>query len=98
MADKITREELNNYHKIIEHEQKVMKTILESNEDIYRVLYDNNKVQIQFKNGKQITKDYLDSLSNLIEFKDYNISSVTVKMSFFKLSYEEELLQIELTL
>lgn len=98
MADKITREELNNYHKIIEHEQKVMSTILESNEDIYRVLYDNNKIQIQFKNGKQITKDYLDSLSNLIEFKDYNISSVTVKMSFFKLSYEEELLQIELTL
>ena len=96
--DKITEKELQLYNEIIEMEKSILNRIIASNEDIYKVYYTDNMVVLQFKSGKTISKDYLDKLSDIIEYKDYDISIATVEEEFFKFKYKEEVLQLNIQL
>ena len=96
--DKITRKELHSYNEIIKMEKSMLNRILSSNEDIYKVYYTDNMMIMQFKSGKNISKGYLDKLSDIIEYTDYMISIATVEEEFFKLKYKEEVLQLNIQL
>ena len=76
----------------------MLNRILSSNEDIYKVYYTDNMMIMQFKSGKNISKGYLDKLSDIIEYTDYRISIATVEEEFFKLKYKEEVLQLNIQL
>ena len=96
--EKITKKELETFNRIIEMEKKIVDTIMSSSDDIYNVYYNNDMVIILFKNGKTITKEYLDNLQKIIDYKDYSITIATVTEQFFKIKYTEEVLQINITL
>ena len=96
--DKITKKELQSYNEILKMEKSMLNRIISSNGDIYKVYYTDNMMIMQFKSGKTISKDYLDRLSDIIEYKDYAISIATVEEEFFKLKYKEELLQLNIQL
>lgn len=95
---KITKKELQTYNEIVEMERVMLDKILSSNEDIYKVYYTDNVMAILFKNGKTITKEYLDKLEEVIDYKDYAISIATIEEEFFKLKYTEEVLQLNILL
>ena len=98
MTEKITREELDSFHELLQKEKSILDRIMSSSEDIYNAYYNDKLVLIQFKSGKQISSDYLDRLSDLIDYQSYSIGIVTVTEEFFKLKYTEEVLQITIIL
>ena len=95
---KITREELQAYKKILEMEKDMLNRIISSNEDIYKVAYADNMIVILFKNGKQLTNDYLEKLNQLIDYQRYTLEVATITEEFFKMKYTEQVLRLNIYL
>ena len=98
MGEKITREELDSFNELLQKERSILERIMASSKNIYNVYCNDRMVLIQFKSGKSISSGYLDSLSDLIDYKDYTVSVVSVTEEFFKLKYTEDILQITIRL
>ena len=95
---KITKEELQSYKKILEMEKDMLNKIISSNEDIYKVAYADNMIIILFKNGKQLTNDYLEKLNQLIDYQRYTLEVATINEEFFKMKYTEQVLRLNIYL
>lgn len=95
---KITKEELQSYKKILEMEKDMLNRIISSNEDIYKVAYADNMIVILFKNGKQLTNDYLEKLNQLIDYQRYTLEVATITEEFFKMKYTEQVLRLNIYL
>lgn len=98
MVEKITRDELDSFNELLQKEKDILERIMSSSDDIYNAYYNDKFILIQFKSGKSISSDYLDGLSDLVDYSGYAISVVTVTEEFFKLKYTEEILQITIRL
>ena len=95
---KITREELQAYKDILLKEKEMLNKIISSNEDIYKVYYNDKMIIIQFKNGKHISNDYLDNLKDLIDYQGYSLEVATITEEFLKIKYTEQVLQLNIML
>ena len=94
----ITKEEIDNFKEMMNIERRMLDKIYSSNEDILNVFYNDKAVAIQFRNGKSITNDYLESLHELIDYESYSITIATVTEEFLKLKYTEDVLQLNIIL
>ena len=94
MPVKITKEELSNYKALIKAEKDLLNKFFISNENIDKVFYNENMVIIQFISGYSISSDYLNGLSDMIDYSSYSINCATVTKSFFKVKYDENVLQL----
>lgn len=95
---KITKEDLTIYKSILEKEQEILNRIISTNEDISKVYYNENLIIIQFQSGKKLNSKYLEELQDIIEYKMYEIETVTVTKQFFRIKYDEQVLQMNIHL
>ena len=79
-------------------EKDMLNKIISSNEDIYKVAYADNMIIILFKNGKQLTNDYLEKLNQLIDYQRYTLEVATINEEFFKMKYTEQVLRLNIYL
>lgn len=98
MISKITREELKVFNELIEMEQIMLNKILSSNENIHRAYYTGEMIVLQFKSGKEIDSKYLETLKDLIDYKNYSIEIATITEEIFKIKYKEQVLQLNIYL
>lgn len=94
----ITKDDLLNYKKLIMAEKSLFNKFLESSNEITKVFYNEDKIVIQFRAGHVLTSDYLNGLHNLIEHSSYSVETVTVTKEFLKIKYDENILQLTITL
>ncbi len=95
---KITKEDLQNYKNLLQKEKDLLNKFLESNSGISRVYYNEDMVIIQFLSHCSIGSDYLDNLKELIDYKSYTVEVATVTNEFFKIKYDENILQLKIFL
>ena len=97
---KITHEELESFNQLIQKEQEILNRIISSNKDISKTFYNPEKrlMIIQFQSGKPIHSDYLNSLKELMDYKSYSIVITSVTEKIFKISYTEQILQLNIYL
>ena len=95
---KITKEDLQVYKDILAKEQDMLNRILETNENISKIYYNENLIVMQFKTGTTLTNEYLEKLKDIIEYKSYNIETVTVTEKFLNIKYKENILQLNIIL
>lgn len=95
---KITKEDLQVYKDILAKEQDMLNRILETNENISKIYYNENIIVMQFKTGTTLTNEYLEKLKDIIEYKSYNIETVTVTEKFLNIKYKENTLQLNILL
>ena len=95
---KITKEDLQVYKDILAKEQDMLNRILETNENISKIYYNENLIVMQFKTGTTLTNEYLEKLKDIIEYKSYNIETVTVTEKFLNIKYKENTLQLNIIL
>ena len=96
--ERITKEDLQTYKKLLQKEQEILDKLLSSNEDITKVYYNDKIVIIQFKAGRPITSTYLTQLNKLMDYKSYTIETVTTTETFMKIKYQEQILQLNIQL
>ena len=95
---KITKEDLQVYKDILAKEQDMLNRILQTNENISKIYYNENLIVMQFKTGTTLTNEYLEKLKDIIEYKSYNIETVTVTEKFLNIKYKENILQLNILL
>ena len=95
---KITRKELDNFNDMIKMEKVLLEKIMDSHDGIYNVYYNAGMIIIQFRKGRPIESEYLEGLHNLVDYVSYRIDVVTVTEEFFKIKYDEEILQLTIVI
>lgn len=95
---KITKEELENFNRLIEMEKNLLEKIMGSHDGIHNVYYNSGLIIIQFKKGWVIESDYLEHLHELVDYDSYTIDIVKVSEEFFKIKYTEDILQLNIRL
>lgn len=89
---------MQNYKNLLRKEKELLGKFFESNEKITKVYYNEDLVIIQFSSDYSLTSQYLESLKDLIDYKEYVVKVVTITNEIFKLKYDEQILQLNIIL